>query len=401
MSRKRHHYQLGAHYSASAQYRTFLWEDMLDISIPLVPDSMQIGHTLHRLLQNIAYANPAFGPPLLCKFDLSDGYYRVRLTPEAALELAVVIPGFSPNHNLIALPLCLPMGWGQSPPYFCAFTETIADLADAALHSTHDFSEHPLELISQAHAVPVNPFEPTILRPPTAPLHRPLSLVDVYVDDFIGLAQHPFATHTLRALLHSIDKVFRGHPVPDDKPCRKTTISSSKLATGNGAWSTRKTILGWDIDTAAGAIGLPDHKADRLRHILQHFATLRRTSRKKWQSLLGELRHMAMVIPGAKYLFSILQHVLVDQTPVSTPPPILTSPALPSRLDPPCQRAPKIPHADCVISPTCPRLHWCCRRLWHRHWRLLAFHFGRASSPPLSLPCSLPIAHSQPTSVMH
>ncbi len=362
MSRKRHHYQRGAHYSASAQYRTFLWDDMLDMvrkgywtilpfhliksfshlklspagvvpqrtrrprpimdysftevnqySIPLAPDSMQIGHTLHRLLQNIAYANPAFGPPLLCKFDLSDGYYRVRLTPEAALELAVVIPGFAPNHNLIALPLCLPMGWGQSPPYFCAFTETITDLANAALHSTRDFSEHPLELISQAHAVPVDPFEPTILRPPTAPLHQPLSLVDVYVDDFIGLAQPPLSTHTLRALLHSVDKVFRSHPVPDDKPWRKATISSSKLATGDGAWSTRKTILGWDIDTAAGTIGLPEHKADRLRHILQHFATLRRTSRKKWQSLLGELRHMAMVIPGAKYLFSILQHVLVDQ----------------------------------------------------------------------------------------
>jgi hypothetical protein len=195
-------------------------------SIPLAPDSMQIGHTLHRLLQNIAYANPKFGPPLLCKYDLSNGYYQVRLTPEAALELAVVIPGFSPNYNLIALPLCLPMGWGQSPPYFCAFTKTIAEFANAALQSTHDFPAHPLELISQAHAVPVDPFAPTVLRPPTAPLHQPLSLVDVYVDDFIGLAQHPFSTHTLRALLHSIDKVFWSHPVPDDKPWRKTTISA-------------------------------------------------------------------------------------------------------------------------------------------------------------------------------
>jgi hypothetical protein len=31
MSHKRHHYQWGAHYWASAQYRTFLWEDMLDM----------------------------------------------------------------------------------------------------------------------------------------------------------------------------------------------------------------------------------------------------------------------------------------------------------------------------------------------------------------------------------
>jgi hypothetical protein len=40
---------------------------------------------------------------------------------------------------------------------------------------------------------------------------------------------------------------------------------------------------------------------------------LSRTSRRKWQQLLGELRHMAIAIPGARYLFSILQHMLVQQ----------------------------------------------------------------------------------------
>lgn len=51
---------------------------------------MQLGHTLDRILQKIAYANPLHGPPLLLKFDLSDGYYQVCLLPEASLELAVV-----------------------------------------------------------------------------------------------------------------------------------------------------------------------------------------------------------------------------------------------------------------------------------------------------------------------
>jgi hypothetical protein len=81
-------------------------------SIPLANmKAMQFGAALPRILQRIAYANPTYGPVLLSKFDLADGYYRIPLTPEAALELAVVLP---PLHNsttaLVGIPLVLPMG---------------------------------------------------------------------------------------------------------------------------------------------------------------------------------------------------------------------------------------------------------------------------------------------------
>jgi len=56
-------------------------------SLPLAPPtSMQFGRALQRILQRIAYADPRFGPVHMLKFDLSDGYYRVRLSPEAALD---------------------------------------------------------------------------------------------------------------------------------------------------------------------------------------------------------------------------------------------------------------------------------------------------------------------------
>lgn len=62
-------------------------------SAPLAPmHAMQFGQTLQRVLQRVAYADPTHGPTLLAKFDLSDGYYRVPLSPEACLELAVVLP---------------------------------------------------------------------------------------------------------------------------------------------------------------------------------------------------------------------------------------------------------------------------------------------------------------------
>ena len=87
----------------------------------------------------------------------------------------------------------------------------------------------------------------------------------------------------------------------------------SKLNAGDSAWSTSKVILGWLIDTAAGTLSLPPHKAQRLCELLAQFVTCRRLSRKRWYQLLGELRHMSTAIKGASYLFSILQHVLVDQ----------------------------------------------------------------------------------------
>lgn len=36
----------------------------------------------------------------------------------------------SRHELLIAFPLVLPMGWKNSPPYFCALTETVADVTN-------------------------------------------------------------------------------------------------------------------------------------------------------------------------------------------------------------------------------------------------------------------------------
>jgi len=77
---------------------------------------MQFGGTLQRLLQCIVYCNPSHSPPLLAKVDLSDGYYRIPLSLEASLHLAMLIPSEFPTEpSLIALPLTLPMGVVTQP----------------------------------------------------------------------------------------------------------------------------------------------------------------------------------------------------------------------------------------------------------------------------------------------
>jgi hypothetical protein len=277
--------------------------------LPRAPyEAMQFGGTLQRLLQRIAYCNPKHGPPLLAKIDLADGYYRVPLCPQAALALAVVIPPdvqHSPTP-LVAIPLTLPMGWAQSPPYFCAFTETITDMAN---DTSHSLPHHPLLHQSQNFPCPQQPtFHPSAVTLGTITNSKPLSYIDIYIDDFMILAQPPLHEQTLNTLLHTLHSVFHDSP---NTP-RRAVISQSKLDKGDAAFSTKKRILGWDVDTCRMTIQLPPHRLDTIQNTIHSFLHKSRTSRTQWQRLLGTLRSSSPALYGATHLFSILQHTLTQ-----------------------------------------------------------------------------------------
>jgi hypothetical protein len=91
---------------------------------------MQFGKALERILRNIVEANPSHGPVYLLKIDIADGFYRIWLNEHDILSLAVSLPPLHGDTPLVALPLVLPMGWTESPPYFTTATETVADLAN-------------------------------------------------------------------------------------------------------------------------------------------------------------------------------------------------------------------------------------------------------------------------------
>jgi hypothetical protein len=124
-----------------------------------------------------------------------------------------------------------------------------------------------------------------------------------------------------RALLHTLDLVFRGLNNMDG-PHRQEPASIKKLLKGDATWATRNTVLGWVLDTVNKTIQLPIHRVERLHNILASVpATNRWTSTKKWQQVIGELRSMALAVPGARGLFcslqEALQHTANDGTRVS------------------------------------------------------------------------------------
>ena len=83
-----------------------------------------------------------------------------------------------------------------------------------------------------------------------------------------------------------------------------------KFLAGDAYLSIRKIILGWLIDTVRQTLELPPHRLERLQHIFDTLRHKDRVSIKMWHKFLGELRSMALGIPGSRGLFSLLQEGL-------------------------------------------------------------------------------------------
>lgn len=113
-----------------------------------------------------------------------------------------------------------------------------------------------------------------------------------------------------RATLTAIEEVLR--PLSDsDSPHRKEPASVKKRLKGDACWSTRKRILGWDMDTDSLSLHLPPHRLDWLREVLSWLLPPRKQlSIARWHKVLGELRSMSPALPGTRGLFSVLQAAL-------------------------------------------------------------------------------------------
>ena len=268
---------------------------------------MQWGRTFQRLLWYIHTADRRHGPVFMSKTDLSDGFYQLPLTPSGALKLAVPF-NRADKEPYLAVPTRLPMGWTESPPAFSAMTETVADLINHQLTTDQRIPpEHPMEACASS---PVPMHNPTAddAHPikDTGPIRPPLAYTDVYVDDFIKLAQGwRNCLRVRRAAYHCIDTVFRPNDHLDRH--RKEPISVKKLSKGDDSWSTKKTVLGWDIDSRTRTIHLPEHRKEKLQEMLTTMIGRRRASDTEWYKLLGEIRSMALALPGSAGGFSFLQ----------------------------------------------------------------------------------------------
>ena len=249
---------------------------------------------------------------------------NVDMPPHHLDDLAESIPSPPPSCPMVtSSDLTCPL---VTPPGLTSATSPSLLVTPPLLGPTRDPTKAPSLLVTPPLLGPTrDPTLSPLVTPPFLGLTRdpslptsqqPLAYADVFVDDFIGAAQDLDLKNRRRvrkALLHSIDDVFEPL-LPNDNPTRQEPVSMKKLREGDCSFGTLKLILGWIIDTINMTIQLPQHRVDRLAEILNSIpATQRRTSVKKWYSILGELRSMALALPGSRNIFSTMQHALTNK----------------------------------------------------------------------------------------
>jgi hypothetical protein len=142
-----------------------------DETVRLAPDeAMQFGKALERIIQDVVEANPWYGPVYLMKVDIADGFYRVWVRAPDIVKLAVSIPTLEGEEPLLALPLVLPMGWTQSPPWFCATTETATDVANHRLQRRWKAPPHHLDKVAATPPAPESDHAPPSMVAKVLPL---------------------------------------------------------------------------------------------------------------------------------------------------------------------------------------------------------------------------------------
>jgi hypothetical protein len=219
------------------------------------PNVMQFSRGDEHFLRKIVHADPRFGPVKTLKVDMSDGFYRVGVRIRDIPKFGIAFPLLDEEEPLIAIPLCLPMGWAKSPPYFCPTTKTVADITNERILKWHHPTLHKLEKQSATPPAAatdcslVTPHEPLT----SLPLSRDplighcswmLAYINVFVNDLISCAQGDQGRlkHVQRILFHAVDDVFQ--PLDDaNRPHRKERILVQKLLKGDPSWETCKTIL--------------------------------------------------------------------------------------------------------------------------------------------------------------
>ena len=267
----------------------------------------QIGSVLPRIIEALARVDTSKGPISLMKVDLTDGFWRIMAREGEEWNFAYVLPNFPGEPIEIVVPAALQMGWALSPSFFCAASETARDVSEQLAHEpVGTLPEHPLEELTMPAKIQL----PSIgtAKEGIAFLH----MLEVFVDDFIQLAQTTDETalrHCSRAVLHRIHSVFpppnvTGHNGADP-------VSKKKLLKGEGVWDVRKEILGWVIDGATLCIELSTSKQEAIeRELKQALKKKRGLPFKKFEKLVGKLRHASVGIPAGKYLFGPINQLI-------------------------------------------------------------------------------------------
>jgi hypothetical protein len=276
----------------------------------------QIGHSLARIIH--AFASTSEDEKvLMAKWDIKDGFWRLDCREGEEWNFGYVLPSLDRTTTTLVIPNSLQMGWVESPPYFCAASETARDVAVNYIETrvgsrpSHKFLHHTQSNVAYAAL----PDPPNVARDESKLTEESFRyLVDVYVDDFIGLViptTRSQLDHVANSVMCGIHDVF-----PPEDEDEHDPLSLKKLLAGDGAWDEIKEILGFVFHGGNKTMWLSEGKRDAILLLLK---TWLRSTRKnarfgipfnEFRSTLYKIRHAFTAIPAGHGLMSPFYRVL-------------------------------------------------------------------------------------------
>ncbi len=267
----------------------------------------QIGESLTRIIHAFAEAEED-AKVFMAKWDIKDGFWRMDCEEGQEWNFSYVLPQPEGEPTKIVVPTSLQMGWVESPPYFCAATETARDTAAEYIETpVASLPDHKFLNYSRgdknAQELPATTCEKTGFR----------YLIEVYVDDFMSLViptSQEQLDHVANAIMKGIHEVF-----PEDKIDSNDPISEKKLLKNEGQYSTRKTLLGFDFDGENKTMWLEEAKREKLLTILKTWIRTGTRGRggvkyKEFESVVAKIRHAFTCNPMGVALLSTCNRVL-------------------------------------------------------------------------------------------
>ena len=248
---------------------------------------------------------------LLAKWDIQDGFWRLNCRMGEEWNFSYVLPQPEGEPTRLVVPTSLQMGWVESPPYFCATSETARDVAVEYIETpTGSLPPHKLENWAIANKQEISP---------SAGGAALRYVIEVYVNDFIAaiiLTTPEEIEHVARGVLHGIHDVFPACSDGDRDP-----VSAKKLKKGDGTFATRKCILGFGFDGLNKTIWLEEEKRDTLLTILHKWIRGARIALQaipfaEFESVTSKLCHAFSALPEARGLLSPCNWILRVRPPI-------------------------------------------------------------------------------------
>jgi len=216
-------------------------------------------------------------------------------------NFAYVLPQEEGMPITLVIPTSLQMGWVESPPYFCAATETARDIAS-------DYCDTPVgSLPHHNFAKYVTGAKEFNELPPTSKNGRLFYALEVYVDDFMSIiipTSQEHLEHVATAIMTGIHDIFPADIIDSNDP-----ISEKKLLKG-----------GFDFDGKRKTMWLEEEKRAKLLTILHSWLRAGSLNRGipfgEFESVIAKVRHAFTTLPGGRGLLSPYNRLLKKRPPV-------------------------------------------------------------------------------------